>query len=652
MMTKVESSNTGGSGGGVSPGRRRAVDWRAFAMPMLAFGITVLVFAPFAPHAIDPHDGLMLKPALDVLSGQALYRDTMSQHGPLNTYLQVGFLALLGPKLISLKIGTVVTYGLAAGLLAATWGRFLPPSLTALSLLLWGALAHFYDGSAMYPWPSVNCLVFQAAGLFFLLKSTPNAGVLSLAYPLLCGASAGLCYWSRFDVGLLLFAALGTSCAILACAAGERPWASRRLYAFIVGTVAVHFVFLAIIVLTGATTDWFYQNYTFFAKYYSADTLTTLWRILRCLLVPAAFRVPTRSDPVRALLPLVAILGSIATLALGFLGMLSAGATEADPGRREGPAPSRRFARPVVLVVLALSVFIGMLCRPIPDSPENRFAPREFWFFLIPYVVLAATAAVSAHWLLLRRRGVNAAVPEPLRSAFIAGLVALAAWVQYYPWGDYIHGWWALAPGIGVFAFFVLWLARGRTIIATLALGALVLPLILQRSAQAVTTLLKPCLTIRSPLVLSGMKLPRREGAVLSPFLAVLDGYLNEHPQTALLVDGSEAVIFASVPADLRNPSNIWWYDRIIPIPRPDEIEARRRKFIRDRRPLVVFGLLSDPDPPQPLAPKALKLYQHSIEVNRDREAHLEDILRDENYLELARVENKGLTLVLVGPRN
>ena len=259
-------------------------------MPMLASIITVLVFAPFAPLEIDGfHDGAMLKPALDVLSGQTLFRDTMSQHGPLSTYLQVGFLALLGPRLLSIKIGTVVMYGLAAGLLAAAWGRFLPPPLTALSLLLWGALAHFSDGSTMYPWPSVDSLVFQAAALFFLLKSTPAAGMRSLAYSLLCGASPGLCYWCRWSVGLLLIAALMMSYVILACAAGERPWASRRLYAFIVGNAAVHFVFLAILVLTHATTDYIDQNYTFFAKYYASDTLTTLWQMLQVLLVPPAF---------------------------------------------------------------------------------------------------------------------------------------------------------------------------------------------------------------------------------------------------------------------------------------------------------------------------------------------------------------------------
>jgi hypothetical protein len=55
---------------------------------MLAFIITVLGFAPFARLEIDGcHDGVMLKPAMDVLSGQVLFRDSMTIYGPLDTYL-------------------------------------------------------------------------------------------------------------------------------------------------------------------------------------------------------------------------------------------------------------------------------------------------------------------------------------------------------------------------------------------------------------------------------------------------------------------------------------------------------------------------------------------------------------------------------------
>ena len=328
-MTLIENPSTTRSGGSVPLGRRPLVDRRALAMPILAAIMTMLVFAPFAPLGIDAgHDGLMLKPAMDVLSGQALFRDTMSLHGPLNTYLQAGFLALLGPKLLSLKIGTVVMYGLAGGFLAAAWGRLLPPALTALSLLLWWSLAHFLDGSPMHPWPSVNSLMFQAAALYFLLKSTPAAGMRSLPYPLLCGVSAGLCFWCRFNVGLSLIAVLGVSYVILACAAGERPLASRRLYAFVVGNLAVHLAFLAVLVSTGATSDYIDQNYTLTAsslrQEHTSDSLESAPMHAHTAGIPG---LPP-GDSMRALLPLIPIFGGIAALALGFMAMIPAGAAK------------------------------------------------------------------------------------------------------------------------------------------------------------------------------------------------------------------------------------------------------------------------------------------------------------------------------------
>jgi hypothetical protein len=652
-MPLIESPNTTRSGGGVSPGRRRLVDRWDLAMPMLASIITVLGFAPFARIEIDGcHDGVMLKPAMDVRSGQVLFRDSMTIYGPLNTYLHAGFLSLLGPKLLSLKVGTVVMYGLAAGFLAAAWGRLLPPPLTALSLILWWSLAHFYDGSTMYPWSSVNALPFQAAALYFLLKSTPAAGVRPLSCPLLCGASAGLCYWCRFTVGLPLIAALGASYVILAYASGERPWTSRRLYAFVAGNVAVHLAFLAVIVFTGSTTDWIYQNYTWHSRHFVRSTPSALGNLLRCMLIPPAFRFSFWSGAVRALLPLIIVLMSIAVLAFGFTATLQAGAAEAGTGRGEVPSRWRSVAPAVTLMVLGLIALVVVLCQP-PLESQYRSAPRESWYFTIPYSILAATAAITTRCLFLRARGVEPCVPAPIVSGYFASLVALASWPQCFPQGDNVHGWWALAPGIGVFVFWMLWLAGNRALAVTLALSVLVLPLVLQRATQAVRTLLVPRVTVRDPTVLAGMRLLPKDAAALSPFLAALDDYIAKHPKSALLIDGADAIIYATFVPDLHNPSNIWFYDRSVPVPRPEEVESRRHEFIRDRRPLVVFAW-KIPNPPGQWTPRESEAYHKRVRVNLDRKANMERIIHDDRYEQLAvtHVANGHETLVLLGPRD
>ena len=60
----------------------------ALVAGLLAVVLAVLLW-PMASLGVDPHhDGIMLKPALDVLSGQVLFRDTFTQYGALTTYLQ------------------------------------------------------------------------------------------------------------------------------------------------------------------------------------------------------------------------------------------------------------------------------------------------------------------------------------------------------------------------------------------------------------------------------------------------------------------------------------------------------------------------------------------------------------------------------------
>ena len=163
-------------------------------------------------------------------------------------------------------------YGLAAGFLAAAWGRLLPPSLTAFSLILWWSLPISTTAVPMYPWPSVDSLVFQAAALYFLLKSTPAAGMRSLAYPLLCGASAGPVLLVPVQRGV----APDRRARCLLCDPGVR----RRGAAL--GLAAP--VRLRRRERRGpprlpgdprpprhATTDWIDQNYTFFAKMYASE---------------------------------------------------------------------------------------------------------------------------------------------------------------------------------------------------------------------------------------------------------------------------------------------------------------------------------------------------------------------------------------------
>ena len=82
----------------------------ALVASLLAAGLMALLF-PLSRLGVDAHhDGIMLKPALDVLAGQVLFRDTFTQYGALTTYLQAAAL-WIQPGLLSLRFMTVAAYG-------------------------------------------------------------------------------------------------------------------------------------------------------------------------------------------------------------------------------------------------------------------------------------------------------------------------------------------------------------------------------------------------------------------------------------------------------------------------------------------------------------------------------------------------------------
>src|SRR5258708_16448162 len=88
------------------------------------------LLVPLAPLGVDQHhDGIMLKPALDVLSGQVMFRDTFTQYGALTTYLQEVALSI-PTTLLVMRLMTVMAYGAALLFLSSSSPLILPRSLT------------------------------------------------------------------------------------------------------------------------------------------------------------------------------------------------------------------------------------------------------------------------------------------------------------------------------------------------------------------------------------------------------------------------------------------------------------------------------------------------------------------------------------------
>jgi hypothetical protein len=238
----------------------------ALVASLLSAGLMALM-VPLASLGVDPHhDGIMLKPALDVLSGQVLFRDTFAQYGALTTYLQAAAL-WFQPTLLSLRLQTVGAYAVTLFFLYAAWRIILPRSLTVLSCGFFLLFIPAYEKNwldqywILHPWSSVFAMMFQAIGLYALFRMI--AGEQSARWGFLLGAVCTCAFWCRQPVGILMAVCLVATWLAL-CRTNWAPTnqSRRSVLAGIVGGFgAFHVGLLGGILFSGAGPEWWYQNF-------------------------------------------------------------------------------------------------------------------------------------------------------------------------------------------------------------------------------------------------------------------------------------------------------------------------------------------------------------------------------------------------------
>lgn len=172
---------------------------------LLIFVSTFVFILGFAIINIDSHhDGILLKPAIDVAQGKILFRDTFTEYGALTTFVQAAAIKLFGEYVLVMRLTTVLSYASVAALLWFIWSQFLSKEMSLLALVFWLSLAPFYDGP-FHSWSSVYALVFQCVSLIFLLRFCKKQNYL---YLVIVGASSSLTFWLRQPVGVFLLLAI------------------------------------------------------------------------------------------------------------------------------------------------------------------------------------------------------------------------------------------------------------------------------------------------------------------------------------------------------------------------------------------------------------------------------------------------------------
>ena len=520
----------------------------------LLSAILAVWLVPFARTGVDPHhDGIMLKPALDVLSGQTLFRDTFSQYGALTCYLQVAAL-LIKPTLLSLKLMTVAVYAGTLFVLSASWRLILPRSLTLVSCGLFMLFLPGYERNwtggpwIMLPWSSALALFFQALALHALIRVIRDEQ--ASRWGLLLGVACAASFWCRQPVGVFTTGAVILVGAILPLT-GWKParHSPRAILSWTAGgLMAVNGLLLGGIWLSGALDAWWYQNFIWPRKW-ALDTGSGDWWVF--------FR--DSLDARRAVLLLA--------LGVALCGPMLV--------RRISTKVSARVLAPYYLLLAALGWWQWARLAPVLALREGG------WALLFPAIVVVQAMASLAQGIAAR------STARPVEFYIVAAMaaVALGSLTQYYPVPDAWHIFWSLAPAFGL-CVYAIWRWSGAPAGAVTLVMAAALGLSVQFKIRAMRDFVtQPYITLESPAVLRGMRVTPADAAMFGHIMRVVGPVLEHQPDIPVALDGLNA-LYLCFANNRVNPSPyfVTW-----PGLGTEPASRARTEFIQRFRPLMFF---------------------------------------------------------------
>lgn len=507
---------------------------------------------PMANVGVDQHhDGIMLKPAFDVLAGQVLFRDSFTQYGALSSYLQA--LALwISPTLLSIRLLTVAAYVGTLVLAYASWRFLLPRSLAVVAgiffilfIPLYGKDYWDHQYYILLPWSSVYAMLFQALGLYAVMRAIRDPQAKSWA--LLLGVSCAAVFWCRQPVGVTMAGALVVAALVLIWTGWAPADASRRAVfgRAAAGFLGLNFLIFAGITIAGAFPAWWEQNIVWPARWSgSVDWMDTL---------------PFTMHPSAA------------------LGLVLLGVALALPHKLavKRPGWSRGHTVGYFVILAAVLVWRRAWLLRIVDVTDGG------WLLLIPLVLIAI--GVASLW-----RGRAVASGSRPSEYFLTGALAavsIGSLAQYYPMADGWHIFDALAPAFGLFVL-ALWRLSGWK--PTWVAVALVLAMVPEACRKAVAmrgALSRALVTLEKPAVLRGMRVPPAQAASLAEIDEVFAEILRHAPDIPTALIGDNA-LYLCLGRNRENPIPYYVTWRGL-ASQPDNL--RRWEYIHRVRPVLVL---------------------------------------------------------------
>jgi 4-amino-4-deoxy-L-arabinose transferase-like glycosyltransferase len=257
------------------------------------FLLSLVFNAAFAPLGMMDfnHEAVLLIPAIDLVDGKMLFRDSFSQYGPVPIILQAIAISLFGKYVIVAKLQVALAYAITSVALYASWRLILGMRLALLSVLLWNLLTyHFLH--VFLAWASAYALMFQCVGLFLIMRFAISGNRLLLIG---VGACVMLAILSKQNVGFYFFGATVASLVVVAVAK-RRPLltALPDPVVLLLGMGLVLAPYLAWLDRYDAIGAWWLDNFIWprrWSAVYSEQF--SLWAVLDRL---TAFRI-VGSDP-------------------------------------------------------------------------------------------------------------------------------------------------------------------------------------------------------------------------------------------------------------------------------------------------------------------------------------------------------------------
>ncbi len=222
------------------------------------FIFTFIIAAIFARISVDPHhDGILIKPAFDVLDGKMLFKQTYNQYGALTVLIQALALLIFGRYLIVIRLLTALFYGLSSVFLWLIIKRFTPKLISGLICVIWILLAPFYR-IIFLPWSSIYALFTTLLTAYFLILSIEKKNVIWL---FLSGITSGLTFWFKQPNGIYLTTAIFIYFLILKLLhIRSSSTHTRQMKLFFLGFFSVCAIILLWLFVNGAVIDWFKQS--------------------------------------------------------------------------------------------------------------------------------------------------------------------------------------------------------------------------------------------------------------------------------------------------------------------------------------------------------------------------------------------------------